>query len=159
MTFHLSNWVTTVSKLPINRHPRTNHDPQLSPIKQTQNDIDQPDDQFHRFKKVLIVHCLPLPGQSNGYCSGDWDCSSTSSSPLPCPPTPTLPLPAGGHAGAPCPEHVHTFGDLRPWEWAAPHALHKAHNKVRLQISFVDFFCACCHFFLVSTVLSEWVKV
>jgi len=69
-------------------------------------------------------------GQSNGYCSGDWDCSSTSSSPLPCPPTPTLPLPAGGHAGAPCPEHVHTFGDLRPWEWAAPHALHKAHNKV-----------------------------
>ena len=83
------------------------------------------------FQKVLIVHCLPLPGQSNGYCSGDWDCSSNSSSPLPCPPTPPLPLPAGGHAGAPCPEHVHTFGDLRPWEWAAPHALHRAHNKVR----------------------------
>ena len=84
------------------------------------------------FQNMLIVHCLPLPGQSNGYCSGDWDCSSNSSSPLPCPPTPPLPLPAGGHAGAPCPEHVHVYGDLRPWEWAAPHALHRAHNKVRL---------------------------
>ena len=109
---------------------------------------------------LLSIVCCGS-GQSNGYCSGDWDCSTTSSSPLPCPPTPPLPLPAGGHAGGsdhektvdasdatcnatlinnlraaggPCPEHVHTYGDLRPWEWASPHALHRAHNKVQ-------FFC------------------
>ena len=95
------------------------------------------------FKKCFILSTLSAAsGQSNGYCSGDWDCSSTSSSPLPCPPTPPLPLPAGGHAGAPCPEHVHTYGDLRPWEWAAPHALHRAHNKVRrLILRILPFFC------------------
>ena len=79
----------------------------------------------------------PMPSHTASALAGRWSCrwvdheKTVDASDATCNATLINNLQA---AGGPCPEHVHTYGDLRPWEWASPHALHRAHNKVQ-------FFC------------------
>ena len=90
---------------------------------------------YFNHKKYLLSPFNPstsLTGQSNGYCSQEWNCTASSCSSLPTPATPPFNPPFA--PGPPLPNFLLPLHTQSKYQWLSHNnAGDKVHNKVSWQ--------------------------